>query len=295
MNTGRILICGVSGMIGHKLWEALAAEQEDVFGTVHGRRDAFRKYQLFDERVFEDFEASDFGAVTHLLDRLRPSLIINCIGITKRKQQADEVGPMFTINALFPHHLARWARSQGARVIQFSTDCVFDGAEGKYTERSVMTATDLYGQSKYFGELHYDHCLTIRTSMIGREIAGRTELLEWFLAQRGKRIKGFKNALYSGVTTLYMSQLLSRLLRQHSKLGGRYQIAGPAISKYDLLCQLREALQLDVEIEADETFRCDRTLQSEKFTRRTGIQVPSWKEMLLAVAQDRELYERGAT
>jgi len=289
----RILICGASGMIGHKIWQALVGQRDDLFGTLHGRRDVFERYRLFNDRVIEDFEASDFQGVSKLLDRVRPALIINCIGITKRKPEANDVEKMFMVNARFPHHLALWAARNQARVIHFSTDCVFDGADGDYTERSVMTAPDLYGQTKYFGELDYDHCLTIRTSMIGRELTGHTELLEWFLGQRGKRITGYKNAWYSGLTTLTMSALLPRLIFDHRQLCGKYQIAGPVITKYDLLCQLRDAFALQVEIVPDETFRCDRTLRSNKFREATGISIPSWREMLSELAEDRELYERS--
>jgi dTDP-4-dehydrorhamnose reductase len=280
-------------MIGHKLWQSFAREQDDLFGTLHGGRDAFDRYGLFDDRTIEQFEAADFDGVTKLLDRLRPAVIINCIGITKRKPEANDVAKMFLVNARFPHHLARWAGCHSARVIHFSTDCVFDGADGNYSERSVVTAPDLYGQTKYFGELDYDHCLTIRTSTIGREITGHTELLEWFLSQRGKRVIGYKNARYSGVTTLTMAGLLPHIIYDHPQLSGRYQIAGPVITKYDLLCQLRDAFALDRQIVPDETFHCDRTLQSHKFAKATGISIPDWKEMLGELASDREFYDRG--
>jgi dTDP-4-dehydrorhamnose reductase len=288
----RILICGVSGMIGHKFWQALSKSNHDVFGTLHGEREAWSRHALFNDQVVEQFEAADFDNVTKVLNRLQPAVIVNCIGITKRKEDANDVGKMFAVNTLFPHLLARWAAGNGARVIHFSTDCVFDGADGNYSERSVVTAPDLYGQSKYFGELDYDHCLTIRTSMIGREIAGYTELLEWFLAQGGKRVSGFTRAFYSGLTTLAMAEILNRIIYEHPQLCGRYQIAGPVITKYDLLCQLRDAFALEVQIAREETFHCDRTLKSDKFTQATGISIPSWGEMLSALAGDREFYDR---
>jgi dTDP-4-dehydrorhamnose reductase len=280
-------------MIGHKLWQILAKDHDDILGTLHGQRREFAGYNLFDDRVIEEFEAANFEGVNQLLNRLRPAVIVNCIGITKRKPEANDLAQMFKVNARFPHHLALWAARNGARVIQFSTDCVFDGANGHYQEQSVVTAPDLYGQTKFFGEIDYDHCLTIRTSMIGREIAGRTELLEWFLAQRGKQITGYKNARYSGLTTNAMSKLLLRLINGWPQLFGKYQIAGPVITKYDLLCQLRDAFGLEVEIVPDETFHCDRTLQSEKFSRATGATVPTWKEMIAELAADHELYDRG--
>jgi dTDP-4-dehydrorhamnose reductase len=280
-------------MIGHKFWQALVGQRDDIFGTLHGRRDAFAHYALFDDRIIEQFEAADFEGVTKLLNRLRPAVIVNCIGITKRKPEANDVAKMFMVNARFPHHLARWAACNRARVIHFSTDCVFDGADGNYSERSVVTAPDLYGQTKYFGELDYDHCLTIRTSMIGREITGHTELLEWFLAQRGRCITGYKNARYSGLTTLTMAELVPRIIDDHPQLSGRYQIAGPVITKYDLLCQLRDAFAIEVQIVPDETFHCDRTLQSHRFAQATGISIPPWKEMLADLARDQDFYDHA--
>jgi dTDP-4-dehydrorhamnose reductase len=285
----RILICGASGMIGHKMWQQLSGSYDEVFGTLHSHQSVLEN--IFDERVIERFEAADFQGVSTLLDSLRPKVIVNCLGITKRKTEANDVEKMFVVNSLFPHHLARWAATHGARVIHFSTDCVFDGADGGYTERSVVTAPDLYGQTKYFGELDYDHCLTIRTSMIGRELAGRTELLEWFLAQRGKTISGFKHALYSGLTTPAMASVLRRIIADHPQLCGKYHVAGPVITKYDLLCQLRDAFGIDVQIVPDETFHCDRTLQSDRFVKATGIRIPSWQEMIAGLAGDRALYD----
>lgn len=279
-------------MIGHALWRALSASSHELFGTFHGRADRFEKYRLFSQGIFENVEAADFAQFTEILENVSPQVIINCVGITKRKAEAEDVSAMFQVNGLFPHRLARWAQNR-ARVIHFSTDCVFDGADGNYRERSVMTAPDLYGQSKYFGELDYDHCLTIRTSMIGREIAGFSELLEWFLAQRGKRIRGFRKALYSGVTTRTMaSRIIPRLIEDFPKLNGRFQIAGPVISKYDLLCQLRDAFSLDVTIDPEEGFHCDRTLQSQRFAEATGMVMPGWPEMLADLAADQDFYDK---
>jgi dTDP-4-dehydrorhamnose reductase len=282
-------------MIGHKLWQTFSRSSDEVFGTLHGTRQPYESDGLFDERVIERFEAEDAVGVVEVLDRLKPAVIVNCIGITKRKPEATDVKRMFEVNALFPHHLARWAARHNARVIHFSTDCVFNGADGNYAERSVMTAPDLYGQSKYFGEIDYDHCLTIRTSMIGRELSSHTELLEWFLAQRGRTISGFKQALYSGVTTPTMATILQRLIKDHPGLSGKYQIAGPVISKFDLLCQLRDAFDVDVQIVPEENFHCDRTLQAQRFTKATGISIPSWRGMIAELSGDRKFYDNRPT
>ena len=290
----RILICGVSGMVGHKMWRLFTRTHDDVLGTLHRGRDEVSTYRQCDERVVEHFDAVDFEGATALLERVRPSVIVNCIGITKRKTEAGDIGKMFRVNALFPHHLARWAASKGARLIHFSTDCVFDGADGSYDERSVVTSSDLYGQTKYFGELDYDRCLTIRTSMIGREITGRTELLEWFLAQAGRTISGFTRARYSGLTTSVMARVVNRLVTDYPDLCGKYQVAGPVITKYALLCKIRDAFGVDVQIVPQDDFVCDRTLRPQRFESVTGIIIPSWDEMLAEEASDRAYYDGPA-
>ena len=288
----RILVCGASGMIGHKVWQVLARSGHDVLGTLHGGYAEPSSWGLTANRAVEHFEAGDREALTATLDRVEPMVIVNCLGITKRKPEASDTDRMFRVNALFPHHLAHWAARRAARVIQFSTDCVFDGEDGEYSERSVVTARDLYGQTKYFGELDYEHCLTLRTSMIGRELTGRTELLEWLLAQRGKTVAGFVNARYSGLTTNEMAKIVSCLVADFPDLNGKYQVAGPRVTKYDLLCKLRDAFQLDVRVVSETGFACDRTLQAQRFQSATGITVPSWDAMIAELAADRASYDR---
>lgn len=285
----RLLILGVTGMIGHKVWQALTTSHDDVVGAAHRGHPA-DVHPIFHGRSIEYVEAADFDDVTALLNRVQPAVIINCLGITKRKAEADDIALMFQVNARLPHHLAHWAARNGCRVIQFSTDCVFDGKDGNYAETSVVTAQDLYGQTKYFGELDYGHCLTIRTSMVGRELSGRTELLEWFLAQSGKTVSGFTNAMYSGLTTNEMAMVLRRIIDCFPELSGKYQVAGPMITKYDLLCKCRDAFGIDASIVPESGFVCDRTLQCHRFGAATGIRIPSWDEMLTVVAADRSSY-----
>lgn len=289
----RILICGATGMIGHKVWQTLTGAHE-VMATLRRGRDEAPALGLFGEHVVEHVEAGDLHRVTAVLNQVRPAVVVNCLGITKRKPEAGDVSRMFRVNTLFPHHLARWGAEHGSRVIHFSTDCVFGGDEGNYHERSVVTADDLYGQTKYFGELDYDHCLTIRTSMIGRELSGRTELLEWFLAQSGKTITGFTRARYSGLTTNEMARIIGRIITDHPRLYGKYQVAGPSITKHDLLCKVRDAFGIDVRITPSSDFVCDRTLQSHRFETATGLTVPPWDDMVADLAAERAFYDEAA-
>ena len=196
------------------------------------------------------------------------------------------------VNALFPHQLAQATASRGAKLIHFSTDCVFSGDRGNYTEDDQSDARDLYGRSKFLGEVATSNALTLRTSIIGRELANRESLLEWFLRQEGKTIQGYTRALYSGVTTNYMARVVEEIISRHAGLCGLYQVTAPTISKFDLLCQLRDAYRLDVEITANPDFYCDRSMKGEKFARATGITAPSWPELVRELATDDTPYDQ---
>jgi dTDP-4-dehydrorhamnose reductase len=241
--------------------------------------------------VIPGVDAGDFSALEQLITRLRPATIVNCVGIVKQRPEAHDAIHSITLNSLLPHQLANLAGSIGARVIHFSTDCVFSGRKGAYTEDDISDAEDLYGRSKYLGEVAGPRALTLRTSIIGREIYNFASLLEWFLAQEGKTIKGFRRVLYSGVTTNLMARLMGDLIERHPDLTGLYQVAGPWISKHDLLCLAREAFGVDVEIVPDDTEVNDRTMRGDRFTAATGFVAPSWDEMLAEVAADLTPYQ----
>jgi len=217
--------------------------------------------------------------------------VVNCVGIVKQRPEAHDAIPSITLNALLPHQLAEMAGGIGARVIHFSTDCVFSGRKGAYREDDVSDAEDLYGRTKFLGEVAGPSALTLRTSIIGRELANFASLLEWFLAQEGTTISGFRRVMYSGVTTNYMARLVGDLVEYHPDLSGLHQVTGPWISKYDLLCLARDAFGVDIDIVPDDTEVNDRTMLGERFSSVTGIEPPSWEEMLAEVAADDTPYE----
>lgn len=289
----RILILGVTGMLGHKLWQRLGARFPDTHGTLRARRADFAACGLFDsDRVVDGLDAARFADVEAVLNRIRPDRIVNCIAVTKRREKALDPLTCIELNAALPHRLGRWAAGNGARLVHFSTDCVFDGRRGGYTEDSLTDAEDLYGRTKALGEVAGPGCLTLRTSFIGRELAAGTELLEWFLSQRGKRIKGYRRAYYTGVSTLYMADLVADILERRPELEGLYQVAAPAIDKYALLGLAKSAYNVDVDIEPDESVVVHRDLDGSRFERTTGIRVPDWKRMMQALAADPTPYDR---
>jgi dTDP-4-dehydrorhamnose reductase len=282
-----ILVLGGMGMLGHKMFQRLRHRFPGTYCTIHGSREAERKFCDFQNgRVVERFDATDFASLERFLLAKRPRVIVNCIGIIKQRAAAKDAVASITVNSLLPHKLAENCRQWGGRLIHFSTDCVFSGSRGGYREEDFADAEDLYGRTKSLGEVTADNTLTLRTSIIGREVVHFTSLLEWFLSQNHGKVKGYKKAFYSGVTTNWLAEVVSNLIETRPDLSGLYQITGPTISKFDLLCVLREAYDLDIEILPDDEFWCDRSMVGEKFERATGYVCPPWRELAAQLAED---------
>jgi dTDP-4-dehydrorhamnose reductase len=194
------------------------------------------------------------------------------------------------LNALLPHQLAFVAQKAGARLVHFSTDCVFSGKKGNYVETDFPDAEDLYGRTKLLGETHYPHTLTLRTSMIGRELSRKTSLVEWFVAQRGP-VQGYRRAIYTGFTTLEIARLVEQLITEHPEANGLWHVSSEPISKFDLLGLVRKHFGLDTEIVPDDTFVCDRSLRSDRFRSAFGYTPPTWDKMIQELAQDNGFYQ----
>jgi dTDP-4-dehydrorhamnose reductase len=168
---------------------------------------------------------------------------------------------------------------------------VFSGRQGSYGEDDITDAEDLYGRTKALGEINYGNCLTIRTSMIGRELHGSHGLVEWFLGQQGKKVRGFKRAVFSGFTTNALAKVIGDIAAHQPGLRGTWHVAAEAIDKFDLLTQVRDAYELNIEIEPDETFVCDRSLNGLRFRDETGIVAPAWPEMIARMRADDTPYD----
>jgi dTDP-4-dehydrorhamnose reductase len=287
----RVIILGVSGLIGHKLLQELSTDCE-VFGTLHKSKNQYGNCSLFSgSNIIENINITEFEILKGVLFAVNPDVILNCVGITKRKVDINNLLEILTINSVFPHQLAQWAKINKKRLIHFSTDCVYDGKIGNYNERSHTTAVDIYGRTKALGEINYDHTLTIRSSFIGQELFDKTELLDWFLSQNGKRIKGFKNTFYSGVSTQFMAYIVKNIIINFPNLSGIYNLApDKPISKYELLCIAKEAFGLTVDIVPDEEHIHFPTLDASKLKREINLIVPSWKEMMEQLASNKWFY-----
>lgn len=275
----RILILGGDGMLGHQLLKHLQPRHE-VKVTLRQDLKAYVSYGLFNrENAYDAIDVRSLERLVEVIADFCPDAVINAVGIVKQRPDAKESIPSLEINALLPHRLALLCKGIGARLVHLSTDCIFSGKKGRYMENDASDAEDLYGKTKFLGEVHEANCLTLRTSIIGRELSRHTSLLDWFLSQSGA-VKGFKKAIYTGFTTLEMSRIVEKMLIDFPDAYGVYQVSSDPINKYELLLLFREKLGHDIEIVPDDSFCCDRSLISTRFRADFNYSPPSWPEMI---------------
>lgn len=281
-----VLILGATGMLGHKLVQVLPAHLS-VTAAIRGSAAAFEGHPVLgDVELLGEIHAENFDSVVQALSRARPEVVINCVGIVKQRPEAEDPVTSIAVNSLFPHRLAILCEAVGSRLIHLSTDCVFSGNRGNYAEGDPADPVDLYGRSKLLGELHCEHCLTLRTSTIGRELRTNHSLLEWFLSQEGKSVSGYKRAVFSGFTTLALAGIISWIVRELPALSGVWHVASEPIDKFELLSLVKRVYGLDIGIEMDDKVVCDRSLNSDRFRQETGFVTPSWPEMIHSMYLD---------
>ncbi len=277
---------GGDGMIGHQLLRQWR-NRHDVRATLRRKRTAYAEFEnLFTaQNTYYGVDVTCGEDLISVFADFHPQAVINTAGIVKQQAAAKASIPSLEINALFPHRLSLLCKAANARLVHLSTDCVFSGRVGSYVETDAADADDLYGKTKFLGEVHDDHCVTVRTSAIGAEISRKVGLLEWFLAQKGP-VKGFKKAIYSGFTTIELSRIIERLLVEFPAAHGLYHVSSAPISKFDLLTLIKNELNVPVEIMPDDSFHCDRSLDSNRFRNEFKYSPPSWEAMIKEFAED---------
>lgn len=280
-------------MLGHKMVMTLSKTFPDTWAVFRKCPAAYAAFGIFDPaHVVGGFDARRLDGLETFLDGLNADVIVNCIGLTTRKLGAQRDSDIIVVNSVLPQRLREWCMAHGRRLVHFSTDCVFSGDSGPYDELATPDAYDLYGRSKALGEVAGPGVLTIRSSIIGLELEGRTELLEWFRTQRGLSARGFQNVFYSGVTTTTMASIVTELLRRGIQFDGVYQLASEPISKFDLLVLANEILNLNVALAPVAEPRSNKVLRISRYFKDLGIRVPSWREQLQEVAKEASRYER---
>jgi len=288
----KVLILGVTGMLGHKLYQVLSATL-DVIGTLRGDYSNISRYDFFRKRdIISNVNALRISRIEEVIGEINPNVLINCIGIIKSVREAQDRLVNVWVNSLFPHQLYEICKRRGIRLIHISTDCVFSGKKGNYREDDPSDTEDTYGKTKYLGEVSGEGALTIRTSLIGRELSTTNNLVEWFLSNQGGKVKGFSNAIFSGFPTVYFAQIMANIIAKEQNLSGLYHISSEPISKFKLLSLIRDKMGLDIEIKEHPDFYCDRSLDSTLHRNKTGFKPPSWEEMIDEFAQDAQQYQQ---
>lgn len=276
----KILILGASGMLGNALLRYFATETaHGVVGIVRSARSIDLLPVAVRGCVAEAGDIEDVDALVRVFDRHRPTVVINCVGLVKQLSDAKDPLAAIPINAVLPHRLARLCALAGARLVHFSTDCVFSGDKGMYVEDDLPDARDVYGRTKLLGEVDYPHALTLRTSIIGHELAGNHSLICWFLSQPGP-VRGFTRAIFSGFPTVEIARIIDNHVLPRPDLSGLYHLSAAPIDKYSLLKLVAGVYGKDIDIIEDPSVIIDRSLDSSRFRAATGFLPEDWPTLV---------------
>jgi dTDP-4-dehydrorhamnose reductase len=277
----KLMVLGAMGMVGWQVFKTALDRNLDVCGVVRNRQSLaplLKGKSGYSIREIDDIR--NIPALEKIIQDEKPDYLINAVGIVVQLPQSKDYYESLSINALLPHQLEKLGTQYGFRLIQISTDCVFNGQAGMYAESDLPDAEDLYGKTKELGEVGYGSGITLRTSLIGHEIVKPVHgLLDWFLSQEAP-IKGFTTAYFSGLTTIEFAKVLLDVFIPAELPAGIYHLASERISKYDLLKLVAEVYQKNIHIEPSADWVVDRSLDGSLFNCLTGYVAPSWITML---------------
>lgn len=276
----RILVLGASGMLGNAMIRVLSEKTDwQVCGTIRSESSKRFFHSDIAGRLLAGVDVEQQDSLMQAFVRSRPQVVINCVGLIKQLADAEDPLQAIPINALLPHRLARLCELSGARLVHMSTDCVFAGDKGGYRESDPSDAKDLYGRSKYLGEVDYPHAITLRTSIIGHELQSAHGLVGWFLSQQG-RCNGYTRAIFSGLPTAVLAQIIRDVVIPRPDLSGVFHVAAQPISKYDLLKLIAGVYGKTIEITPSDRLVIDRSLNAERFREATGYVAPGWPKLI---------------
>ena len=282
----KVIVLGVSGMIGSEIYRIIFEREDlEVFGTVRSKNS--KSFPFYKDNIVNGIDVLNEESWKEYLIQEKPDAVINCIGITKHIETDHNKNLSIQINSIFPHKLAHLCDQISARLIHISSDCVFSGKKGFYSEKDIPDSDELYGLSKKLGEINSSKHLTIRTSTIGHEITTKHGLLEWFLSQE-KRCKGYKKAIFSGVPTHELALIIANKILEYKQLSGIYNLSSSPISKYDLLGLIKRHYSKDINIEEDSSFIIDRSLDGTRLKKILNYDFDNWDVMTERMAQSRK-------
>lgn len=277
----KIAVLGATGMLGNTVLRYFShVPGYEVHGTVRNWSSVNELQRRVPSAHFlAGVDVESLDSLTRMFATVQPDLVINCVGIVKQLADANDPLIALPINALLPHRLARLAQVAGARLVHMSTDCVYSGSKGNYVEADLPDAYDLYGRSKLLGEVDYPNAITLRTSIIGHELAGNRSLIDWFLSQTGE-VQGYTNAIFSGLPTVEIARIIHDHVIPNDHLHGLYHVSAAPINKFDLLSLVAKEYEKEIVIRAKDDFVIDRSLNSDRFRAATGFEPEPWSELI---------------
>lgn len=285
----RVLVLGATGMLGSAIFRAFSSVQSlETFGTMRDARGAAYFAPKLRGSLIPNVHLTDEASLLNTFSYAKPNVVVNCVGIIKQLPNANDQLESLAINALLPHRLAKYCELSSARLVHFSTDCVFSGKQGQYKESDFPDAYDLYGRTKLLGEVAYENSITLRTSIIGHELSSAKSLVDWFLSQSGE-VKGYRNAIFSGLPTIEVARVLRNFVLPNPELHGLYHLSVNPIDKYELLKLVAETYEKDIMIIPDDEVVIDRSLNSDPFREATGYLPEAWPKLIQDMCDDRRV------
>jgi dTDP-4-dehydrorhamnose reductase len=285
----RVLIVGAGGMLGHRLVHEFCRQPGyDVHATVRRRIPAVFEHEgaTYHEGIDLAYDTSRLRAV---LAGVAPAVLINAAGVIKQRSAASDPDLSMFINGALPHILGVAATDLGCRLVHVSTDCVYSGdrPDGAYHEDEASDVADVYGRSKAAGEVAWGGHLTVRTSIIGFEVANHLGFMGWLFGNAaGSTVHGFERAIYSGLPTPTLSRTIRHIIEELPGLRGLYHVASEPIRKLDLVNRINDAFALGLTVVPDDRVVCNRALDDARFRHESGMPRPDWDELIQDLLAD---------
>jgi dTDP-4-dehydrorhamnose reductase len=266
----KILVIGSTGMLGHVVFKHLSSYTRFELYDVVFRNKLRKESIICDVTKIDDLK--------QIIENIRPKIIINCIGALINSSNKNKLNAIY-LNAFFPHKLKEITATYKIKIIHISTDCVFDGKKGNYTESDVTNSNDIYGKTKSLGDIVNNEDLTIRTSIIGPEIKKNGEgLLHWLLNKNGT-VKGFKNSIWTGLTTLELSWAIVYMIENDFK-GLIHLSNGIPINKYELISLIKYHFNLsNIDLIKFNNDHSNKSLISERSDFK--YKIPGYDKMIM--------------